>query len=204
MYAFRSSLATLPTWYDLRMECYKLVPGVLRIVYSTCSIHATENELVVRDALNSDEAKAGHFKLAPSNDVLPRWHRRGLQDKMDSSGNALSLFPISFSHCLTWIQGDATSLVRCLPGEDATNGFFVSCFVKIPEDLPLDNKCRKRKVIDSNSPRERKKKKKAMPASWFNDAGFMKENMNLYMSGLTYLMGSLPKLSSFYFIPSIL
>ena len=28
------------------------------------------------------------------------------------------------------LQVNASSLVRCLPGEDATNGFFVSCFVK--------------------------------------------------------------------------
>lgn len=29
---------------------------------------------------------------------------------------------------------DAASLVRCLPGEDATNGFFVSCFIRVSDD----------------------------------------------------------------------
>ncbi|KII89756.1 hypothetical protein PLICRDRAFT_39919 [Plicaturopsis crispa FD-325 SS-3] len=86
-------------------------PAVIKIVYSTCSIHATENEQVVRQALESEEARAAHFVLAPRSDVLPAWKRRGLTEEMSNAG-------------------DASSLVRCSPGDDATNGFFVSCFVK--------------------------------------------------------------------------
>ena len=29
-----------------------------------------------------------------------------------------------------FLTGDAECMVRCSPGEDATNGFFVSCFVR--------------------------------------------------------------------------
>ena len=29
-----------------------------------------------------------------------------------------------------FLTGDADCVVRCSPGEDATNGFFVSCFVR--------------------------------------------------------------------------
>ncbi|KAF8222089.1 S-adenosyl-L-methionine-dependent methyltransferase [Tricholoma matsutake] len=86
-------------------------PGVQKIVYSTCSIHATENEAVVRDSLSSDEAARGRFSLAPSDQVLPQWHRRGLADVLES-------------------PSQTASLVRCSPGDDATNGFFVSCFVR--------------------------------------------------------------------------
>jgi putative methyltransferase len=64
----------------------RLVPGAQKIVYSTCSIHAIENEAVVRDSLNSDEAATGRFSLAPSNQVLPQWHRRGLADVLESPG----------------------------------------------------------------------------------------------------------------------
>ncbi|KAG8932046.1 hypothetical protein FRC02_001735 [Tulasnella sp. 418] len=84
-------------------------PGLCKLVYSTCSIHPEENEHVVQQAIQSPECRSGEFKLASPSQVLPAWHRRGLTDQL---GN------------------EAESLVRCSPGEDGTNGFFVSCFVK--------------------------------------------------------------------------
>lgn len=63
-----------------------VVPKVEKIVYSTCSVHAIENEHVVRDALNSDEATAGFFGLAHRDVVLPTWARRGLQDELGERG----------------------------------------------------------------------------------------------------------------------
>ncbi|KAF5382066.1 hypothetical protein D9615_004285 [Tricholomella constricta] len=65
-------------------------PGAQKIVYSTCSIHATENEHVVRDTLNSDEAQAGRFYLAGRNEVLPQWHRRGLPDELEHPSKVVS------------------------------------------------------------------------------------------------------------------
>ncbi|KAE9408389.1 S-adenosyl-L-methionine-dependent methyltransferase [Gymnopus androsaceus JB14] len=82
--------------------------SVQRIVYSTCSIHAIEDEHVVRAALESAEALSANFNLAPPSQVLPQWKGRGYANEMH----------------------DPTSVVRCLPGEDATNGFLVSCFVR--------------------------------------------------------------------------
>lgn len=107
-------------------------------MYSTCSVHAAENEHVVHQALNSEEAALGHFVLAPRSQVLPSWHRRGLPSDMKSDDPGTSL-PLLIScqicHLLNHAQADdADSLIRCSPGEDATNGFFVSCFVKsIPD-----------------------------------------------------------------------
>lgn len=60
------------------------VPNIQRLVYSTCSIHATENENVVLRALQSSEAKAGNFRLASRDDVIPSWHRRGLATATDT------------------------------------------------------------------------------------------------------------------------
>lgn len=111
------------------------VPSVTTIVYSTCSLHAIENEHVVRAALKSEEARTGQFMLAGREVVMPTWHRRGIPEELDEPGSStldtthllLSPFPLTCSGS----TGYALSLVRCLPGEDATNGFFVSCFKKV-------------------------------------------------------------------------
>ncbi|KAL0954648.1 hypothetical protein HGRIS_003600 [Hohenbuehelia grisea] len=123
-------------------------PSVHRIVYSTCSIHAIENEHVVRDALKSDEACTNNFRLAPRDQVLPTWPRRGLPGEMDDPDLA-------------------ASLVRCAPGEDATNGFFVSCFVRSVSDASSsggDAQGHKRKGdpldVEPGSGHSKKKKKK--------------------------------------------
>ncbi|KIK47442.1 hypothetical protein CY34DRAFT_799403 [Suillus luteus UH-Slu-Lm8-n1] len=120
-------------------------PHVQKIVYSTCSIHATENEHVVSHALQSDEAKSSHFKLAPRNDVLPTWNRRGQAEEMKGTG-------------------DASSLVRCSPGEDGTNGFFVSCFIREHNSVPPQTESLKKRKAETEEvtaeKRKRKRKKK--------------------------------------------
>ncbi|BEI81873.1 hypothetical protein CcaverHIS002_0210330 [Cutaneotrichosporon cavernicola] len=81
-------------------------PAVKRIVYSTCSIHAEEDERVVVKALKSG---GGKWRVAPRASVLPAWERRGRVEELGT---------------------DAEGVIRCLP-EDKTNGFFVSCFERV-------------------------------------------------------------------------
>lgn len=76
-------------------------PKARVVVYSTCSVHAAEDELVVRAALRDPAAKQAGWRLAPA---LPKWPCRGLP-----------LLP------------DAHMLVRAGP-EVQTNGFFVARF----------------------------------------------------------------------------
>ncbi|KAI9637535.1 putative nucleus protein [Dioszegia hungarica] len=92
-------------------------PSAKRIVYSTCSIHPEEDEQVVLAALQSKEGKEKGWTLAPRDEVLPSWERRGRAEHLDGK------------------QDWADSVIRCLP-EDSTNGFFVSCFVKADPSAP--------------------------------------------------------------------
>lgn len=56
-------------------------------------MHAIENEGVVKNALNSDECREGRFRLAPQNEVLPSWIRRGNPVELDSPGEMLLVSP---------------------------------------------------------------------------------------------------------------
>eukprot|EP01083_Nonionella_stella_P251356 867312_1 len=91
-------------------------PNVQRIVYSTCSIHKEENELVVGEILDM------HPEYELEN-AIPKWHRRGIP--CDSVNNP-------------------DLLVRCSTVEDLTNGFFVARFRRIPGAKPRATKLKPR------------------------------------------------------------
>ena len=66
-------------------------------------------------------------------------------------------------------KADADSLVRCSPGEDATNGFFVSLFVRGNDEADAaQHETNKRKEPGGDSPEQRtakpKKKRKQTKA----------------------------------------
>ena len=58
-----------------------LFPSARKVVYSTCSIHAQENERVVVDLLLDPEANRRGWKLADREIVLPKWDRRGFEEE---------------------------------------------------------------------------------------------------------------------------
>ncbi|KAK0568978.1 hypothetical protein OC861_001415 [Tilletia horrida] len=144
-------------------------PRLQRVVYSTCSIHAEEDEHVVLAALGSEEAKRGGWKLMSRKQVLPDWPIRGRPEECNSDTEI------------------ADSVIRCVPGGDegrvegvepgsvhveASNGFFVAGFERSLEDEAeaeaeaeagtdtedAEPEAKKRKA---KSKKKKKKKKKA-------------------------------------------
>ncbi|KAI7891508.1 S-adenosyl-L-methionine-dependent methyltransferase [Mucor mucedo] len=114
-------------------------PSAKRVVYSTCSIHPEENEHVVRTILKRNL----DFELAPRDTVLPTWERRGIPEEINGDKDL------------------ANRLVRTVPAEDLTNGFFVACFIKKSpseqgEKRPLEENAN----VESSSSNPSKKKKK--------------------------------------------
>lgn len=110
-------------------------PRASKITYSTCSIHAEENELVIADALESTAAQQGQWRLLRRHEQIAEmrdWHIRGNSDY--------------FSQALTEqssnFKENADACLRCEKGtEEGTQGFFVAAFVKGTDANGTMNAC---------------------------------------------------------------
>ncbi|KAL3467942.1 S-adenosyl-L-methionine-dependent methyltransferase [Aspergillus heterothallicus] len=103
-------------------------PAATHISYSTCSIHMTENETVVRRILDSDVAKRRGWRVMQRDEQpsgLQKWEHRGIKEDGDQS---VELSEEELQGCL-----------RCWPGdEEGTGGFFVVGFVRDGDVDALD------------------------------------------------------------------
>lgn len=94
-------------------------PAATKVTYSTCSIHAEENENVVVKALASDIAKERGWRILPRKqqvEGMRKWQRRG---------NAEACTGASAPEVV------AEACIKCEKGtEEGTMGFFVAAFVR--------------------------------------------------------------------------
>ncbi|CAK9436469.1 uncharacterized protein LODBEIA_P10270 [Lodderomyces beijingensis] len=94
-------------------------PSARKVVYSTCSIHAEENERVVVDLLSDPQVEKQGWTLASKDEVIPTWPRRGIESEF-----------IKLSRDAKVCRNLADGCVRANPREDGGIGFFAACFVK--------------------------------------------------------------------------
>lgn len=124
------------------MQCEFLIPSLRWVFFITiCSPSCTKNRLLYLQHTRRRERERrflspsfrrsygcrfyiGASRRSPSSVASTRL-LRGIDD-----GYVISAASAPCRHTLS--IGDATSVIRCLPGEDATNGFFVSCFIRKP------------------------------------------------------------------------
>ncbi|ODQ81678.1 hypothetical protein BABINDRAFT_165209 [Babjeviella inositovora NRRL Y-12698] len=95
-----------------------MFPKVKKVIYSTCSIHAEENEQVVVDLLADEDISSAGWRVASRENVIPTWHRRGWPQEFTSLGPEEGL-------------RTAEGCVRAMPKIDGGIGFFAVCFEKV-------------------------------------------------------------------------
>ncbi|AET38815.1 rRNA (cytosine-C5-)-methyltransferase RCM1 Ecym_3325 [Eremothecium cymbalariae DBVPG len=113
---YKTRLAKLSSFQFQIVKHAMSFPNAKKLVYSTCSIHAEENERVVIDLLLDQNIKQYGWKVAKRDSVIPAWQRRGI----------LSEFEEVFPH--EQAQELADGCIRALPKEDGGIGFFAVCF----------------------------------------------------------------------------
>ncbi|CDK29440.1 unnamed protein product [Kuraishia capsulata CBS 1993] len=95
-------------------------PSAKRLVYSTCSIHAQENERVVVDLLNDPQVKSRGWRLCSRQKIIPDWKRRGFVEEFSSFEDPEAM---------------AGGCVRSLPKVDGGIGFFAAAFERTDESI---------------------------------------------------------------------
>jgi 25S rRNA (cytosine2278-C5)-methyltransferase len=107
-------LRNLATFQTRLLKHALSFPSVEKVVYSTCSHHAEENEKVVTAVLN----EMSGWRVLPRNQQpkgLKTWPRRGLVEECPS-------------------KDIAESCIRCEKGTDHTIGFFAVGFIRDSQD----------------------------------------------------------------------
>ncbi|KAK0936278.1 hypothetical protein LTR29_012116 [Friedmanniomyces endolithicus] len=136
-------LANLAAFQLRLLEHAMAFPAARKIVYSTCSIHAEENEHVVVAALRSEVAREmGWRVLRRSEQVvgMREWHLRGLRGAVEGAVRFRVDGEENGSKAEMDVEEVAEACLRCdKHGEEGTMGFFVVEFVRNAGEMSASN-----------------------------------------------------------------
>jgi putative methyltransferase len=114
----KSRLAALATFQlELLLHAFKF-PAARKITYSTCSVHAEENEGVVKSALSSSIAKERGWRILKRDEQVRGMREWPVRGSLEACGEDAQLAQA----CIRANKGDA----------HGTMGFFLAGFVRDP------------------------------------------------------------------------
>lgn len=148
----RARLAALQTLQlKILVHAFTAFPTARKIIYSTCSIYAEENEHVVLRALTSPAGNAGEWRILRREEQVDGARRWGIRGNRDAAVDVMGDLLGNENGKLTNLDEIVDACIRCEKGTmEGTQGFFVAGFIR--DHVPSDegNRTELVVVVDNN------------------------------------------------------
>lgn len=131
-------LAALQTFQlKLLVHAFTAFPTARKIIYSTCSIYAEENEHVVLRALTSPAANEGEWRILRREEQVDGARRWGIRGNLDAAVDVMGDLLGNENGKKIHLDEIVDACIRCEKGTmEGTQGFFVAGFIRdhVPSD----------------------------------------------------------------------
>lgn len=144
-------LAALQTFQlKLLLHAFTAFPTARKIIYSTCSIHAEENEHIVLRALSSPAANAGEWRILRREEQVDGARKWGIRGNRDAAVHVMGdLLGNENGKLIIHLDEVVDACIRCEKGTvEGTQGFFVAGFIR--DHVPSDERNRSGLVVVVN------------------------------------------------------
>lgn len=121
----------------LLVHAFTAFPTARKIIYSTCSMHAEENEHVVLRALISPAANEGEWRILRREEQVDGARRWGIRGNLDAAVDVMGDLLGNENGKKIHLDEIVDACIRCEKGTmEGTQGFFVAGFIRdhVPSD----------------------------------------------------------------------